>query len=326
MRYAGPRDTERPSPTLTRRLRPAVPRLGWYGLAVGLSALALVLMVLSWPLMEHSVFFLFFAAVVISALYGGLGPGLVATTLSALGSSHFFLRPHHVLLGGTEETLRLIIFLSTGVMVSWLADGRKRAEGHLRERNEDLERWRVQREALEERLVHEATHDSLTDLHNQASFYEHLSGALSRARRRDSRVAVMFADLDDFKLVNDSLGHQEGDRVLRAVAERLRESLRETDLAARIGGDEFVVLLEDVTDATTALQVAERFQEKLHMPFDVHRGYRMYTSASIGIAVGAVERPQELVKAADEASYRAKRMGKARSVVSAPDPKTGGVP
>src|SRR5215203_261174 len=166
----------------------------------------------------------------------GLGPGLMATTLSALASNYFFLRPYGELLSGPEGALRVAIFLATGVMVSWLADGRKRAEEHLRERNEDLERVVAQRKALEERLVYRATHDYLTDLHNQASFYDHLSHALSRARRWGSKVAVMFVDLDDFKLVNDSLGHQEGDRVLRAVAERLRESLRGSDLAARIGG------------------------------------------------------------------------------------------
>jgi diguanylate cyclase (GGDEF)-like protein len=300
--------------------------LPFYGLAVGLSALALVLMLLLRPLMEHSVFILFLVAVAVSALYGGLGPGLMATTLSALASNYFFLRPYYELLSGREDTLRLVIFLAAGVMVSWLADGRKRAEEHLRQRHEDLEGEVAQRKALEVRLVYRATHDYLTDLHNQASFYEHLSRALPRARRRGSKIAVMFVDLDDFKLVNDSLGHQEGDKVLRAVAESLKESLRESDLAARIGGDEFVVLLEDVTDASTALKVAERFQERLRVPFDASEGHRMYTSASIGIAVGAGERPQELVRAADEATYRAKRMGKARSVVFVPDPITGVVP
>ena len=312
-------------PTLTRRLRSVGPRLPWYGLAVGLSVLTLVLVVLLRPLIEPSVFFLFLAAVTISALYGGLGPGLAATTLSALASNWYFSKPYDVPFGGPEEVLRLAIFLATGVMVSWLADGHKRAEDHLRERNEYLELWAAQRKKLEARLEYRATHDHLTDLHNQASFYEHLSRALARARRRGSKIAVLFVDLDDFKLVNDSLGHQEGNGVLREVAERLRKSLRETDVPARFGGDEFVVLLEDVTDASEALKVAERFQETLRVPFDVDGGHRMRTSASIGIALGTKERPRELVRAADEASYRAKRLGKARSVVFSPDSATGGV-
>ena len=181
----------------------------------------------------------------------------------------------------------------------------------------------AKRKALEEQLEHRASHDYLTDLHNQASFYEHLGRALSRARRQGSKVAVLFIDLDDFKLINDSLGHQEGDRLLREVAERLKGCLRGADLAARIGGDEFSVVLEDVADASRAVRVAERFQEQLRVPFDVHDGYRMYTSASIGIAVGAQGQPQELVRAADLATYQAKRMGKARSVVFDPNTTTG---
>ena len=214
---------------------------------------------------------------------------------------------------------------------------RKRAEEELERRvaertvdlaaaNDELRSQIAGRRALEKRLEHQATHDHLTGLPNRTSFYEHLSRALSRARRRGSEVAVMFVDLDDFKLVNDSMGHQEGDRVLRAAAERLRESLREADVAARFGGDEFVALLEDVTDASEALGVAERFQERLRVPFELEGRHRMHTSASIGIAIGSQERPQQLVRAADEASYWAKRLGKARSAVFSPDLATGGAP
>jgi diguanylate cyclase (GGDEF)-like protein len=316
-----------PRATLTRLLHSACPRFPWYGLAVGLSALALLMMLLSWPLLEPSVFFLFLAAVTISALYGGLGPGLAATALSALASNYFFLEPQFALFGSPEGALRLAIFLSTGVIVSWLADGRKRAEERLQERNEYLELQAAQRKDLERQLVHRATHDHLTDLHNRASFYEHLSGALSRARRRGSEVAVMFVDLDNFKPINDSLGHQAGDGVLREVAERLKGCLREADVPARYGGDEFVVLLEDVANSSEALKVAERFQETLSVPFEVEGGGPwMYISASIGIAVGAKEQPQRLVKVADEAAYRAKRRGKARSVVYSPYSTTGGAP
>jgi diguanylate cyclase (GGDEF)-like protein len=220
----------------------------------------------------------------------------------------------------------MTIFLSTGAIVSWLADGRKRTEERLRERNGSLELWAAQRKELERRLVHQATHDHLTDLYNQVYFYEHLSRVLARARRHGSKVAVMFMDLDDFKLVNDSLGHQEGDGVLREMAKRLGGSLREADVAARFGGDEFVVVLEDVSDASEALKVAERFQEQLRVPFDVDGEHQMYTSASIGIAVGSQQRPQEVVRAADTATYQAKRMGKAQSVVFAHEPTTGSAP
>jgi diguanylate cyclase (GGDEF)-like protein len=176
----------------------------------------------------------------------------------------------------------------------------------------------AKRKALEEQLDYRASHDYLTDLHNQASFYEHLGRALSRARRQGSKVAMLFIDLDDFKLINDYLSHQEGDRLLREVAERLKGCLRGAELAARIGGDEF-----DVADASRAVKVAERIQEQLRIPFEVHEEYRMYTSASIGFAVGAQGQPQELVRAADVAMYQAKTRGKARSVVLGPNTKTG---
>jgi diguanylate cyclase (GGDEF)-like protein len=289
---------------------------------VGLSALALILMLLLKPLMEHSIFFLFLAAVAISALYGGLGPGLVATLLSTLAANYFFLAPYNSLLSGVEETLRLAIFLATGLIISWLAHSHKRAEDQLRVRNEDLEGWVALRRALEEQLEWRVSHDYLTDLHNQAAFYEHLRRALSRARRQGTKVALLFIDLDDFKLINDSLGHQEGDRVLREVAKRLKRCLREEDIAARIGGDELAVLLEDVADASRALRVAQSFQEQLSVPFDVH-SYRLYTSASIGIAVGVQWSPEGLVRAADLAMYQAKRTGKAHSVVFDPNPATG---
>jgi diguanylate cyclase (GGDEF)-like protein/PAS domain S-box-containing protein len=207
---------------------------------------------------------------------------------------------------------------------------RKRAEGELErlvaERtaeleaaNAELRRHIAERRTLERRLAYRASHDDLTDLYSRASFYEHLPLALARARRRGSNVAVLFVDLDDFKLVNDSLGHPEGDEVLREAAERLKGCLRESEMVARIGGDEFAVVLEDVTDADAAERVAERFQERLRVPFEIDGGHRMYTSASIGIALGAREQPQELVRAADLAAYEAKRRGKARSAVFDPE-------
>jgi diguanylate cyclase (GGDEF)-like protein len=290
---------------------------------VALSVAALILMVLFRPLMEHSVFFLFLAAVAISALYGGLGPGLVATVLSTAACEYFFVPPDYVSLSGPEGVLRLTIFLSTGVMVSWFAEGHRRANIRLREHNEALERWVAQRKVLEEQLKHQASHDHLTGLHNQASFYEHLSGAVSRARRQEGMVALLFLDLDEFKLVNDSLGHQEGDRVLREVAERLKGCLREEEMAARLGGDEFVVVLEDVADASAAVRVAERIQEQLRTPVDVQDRYRLRASASIGIALGAPELPQQLVHTADLAMYEAKGMGKGYIAIFDPNTTMG---
>ena len=131
------------------------------------------------------------------------------------------------------------------------------------------------------------------------------------------KVALLLIDLDNFKLVNDFLGHQGRDRVLREVAERLKRCLGEADTAARIGGDELAVLLDDVADASGAVRLAHRFHAQLRVTFDVAE-YRFYTSATIGIAVAAREPPEKLVRAADLAMYQAKRTGKGRSVVFDP--------
>lgn len=202
---------------------------------------------------------------------------------------------------------------------------RKRSEEELEQRvaertaelasaNEQLRRHISERRVLERRLQHEASHDHLTDLPNRATFYRNLRRTLARARRQGGKVALLFLDLDDFKLVNDSLGHQMGDRVLVAVAERLKGCLRESDTAARLGGDEFAVLLEDVAGEGEAVGIAERFLEQMRTPLEL-RGQQLYTTASVGIALGAEQKPEELLRAADLAMYRSKGMDKTHSVV-----------
>lgn len=125
----------------------------------------------------------------------------------------------------------------------------------------------TERKTFEERLRHQAFHDSLTALPNRVLFMDRLEHALSRMQRRGKPAAVLFLDLDNFKLVNDSLGHEMGDKLLVLVAERLRECLRADDTAARLGGDEFTILLEDVTDASDAVQIADQITRALKTPF-----------------------------------------------------------
>ena len=164
------------------------------------------------------------------------------------------------------------------------------------------------RKAAEKRLEYWAFHDSLTDLPNRQLLLDRLGHALRRTRRRrDLRVAVLLMDLDDFKDVNDSLGHGPGDMLLVAVAERLRGCLRPEDTLARFGGDEFVVLLEDVEDPSEAVRVAERIVDEVSDPF-VLEGRELYVSFSIGIAQGnaRTKSPLDLLRDADTAMYRAK--------------------
>ncbi len=168
----------------------------------------------------------------------------------------------------------------------------------------------------EARLQHAAHHDPLTGLPNRALFLERLERALSRARRSRMGVAVLFCDLDRFKIVNDSLGHAAGDELLIEVSRRISGAIREQDTAARFGGDEFAVVLEGYVDEFAVFQVAERLQRMVTTPAEV-AGQEVFTTMSIGIAIAAtpLALPEDLMRDADTAMYRAKEAGKARFVV-----------
>lgn len=163
------------------------------------------------------------------------------------------------------------------------------------------------RKKLEERLEHRAHHDQLTGAPNRTLFMERLGRTLTRLSRRQGLVAVLFLDLDDFKLVNDSLGHEVGDQMLLAVAGRLQACVRPQDTVARFGGDEFTVLLEDVRDTKEVDGVADRILEALHPSF-CFQDKEALATASIGVALSRTSRenPEELVRKADVAMYRAK--------------------
>ena len=168
------------------------------------------------------------------------------------------------------------------------------------------------RKAAESRLAHQAFHDPLTGLPNRVLFSDRLERALARARRHNQFIAVLFLDLDRFKIINDSLGHEAGDQLLIAVGQRLRARMRPEDTAARLGGDEFTVLLEDIQDVEAAARVAERIAEDLRAPFLI--GAReVFTTSSIGIALsnGVGNSPDEVMRDADAAMYLAKSRGKA---------------
>ena len=158
-----------------------------------------------------------------------------------------------------------------------------------------------------EEAVHQAFHDSLTDLPNRALFLDRLERA---ARHRRATVGVLFADLDGFKTVNDSLGHAAGDELLVAVAHRLSRCVRPSDTAARFGGDEFAILLEQIHGPADAIQAARRILDALEAPFRI-RDREVYVDASIGIATGRGE-PDHLMRNADLAMYKAKSRGKGR--------------
>jgi diguanylate cyclase (GGDEF)-like protein len=166
----------------------------------------------------------------------------------------------------------------------------------------------------EKDLRYYALHDPLTGLPNRSSFLEHAESALGQATRESSSVAVLLVDLDDFEEVNHGLGEEGGDQLLMIVGERLEASVRPGGFVARLCGDEFAVLLEDVTDRSSAVSAAKRIEETLGAPIELN-GSEVLVSASVGVAIGDLKQedgPEDLLRNADVAMHAAKRKGKAR--------------
>jgi diguanylate cyclase (GGDEF)-like protein/PAS domain S-box-containing protein len=172
----------------------------------------------------------------------------------------------------------------------------------------------IGRARYEQQMRHDALHDALTGLPNRALLLDRIAHALQRAERENGHVAVFFLDLDNLKVINDSLGHSAGDELLRAIGPRLQGELRATDTVARFGGDEFAVLCEDIDDAAHAALIAERLVDAFEDPFIVG-GERRFGSVSVGVVVtepGSGRGPEELLRDADAAMYQAKERGRGR--------------
>ena len=172
----------------------------------------------------------------------------------------------------------------------------------------------TERKEAEDLLAHQALHDPLTGLPNRTLILDRAEQMLARARRELRPVAALFVDLDNFKEINDTLGHEAGDKILQSVAERFTAALRGNDTVGRLGGDEFVVLADGISLAAGPELVAERIQDVLREPFWIegYEGAPLMLSASVGIAVGDRDAAQDLLRDADIALYRAKALGKNR--------------
>jgi diguanylate cyclase (GGDEF)-like protein/PAS domain S-box-containing protein len=170
----------------------------------------------------------------------------------------------------------------------------------------------TERKQFEETLSYQASHDALTDLPNRTLFREGVERALERARRQGSPLAVMFLDVDNFKVVNDSLGHAVGDQLLIQVAERIQRCLRHEDTLARLSGDEFAILVEDAGGADEAYALGRRIQDHMKTPFSMD-DQEVFTSVSVGIVMNGPghQTPNDLLRDADLAMYHAKMNGKA---------------
>lgn len=169
----------------------------------------------------------------------------------------------------------------------------------------------TERKALEQQLIHQAFHDSLTGLPNRALFQDRLAQSLARARRKATSVALLFLDLDEFKVINDSLGHKAGDHLLMQIGERLMLCVRAGDSVARLGGDEFTVLLEEIRDSSQVSRVAECIAEQLRAPFLLD-GHEVFVTVSIGISISDARfsEPDNMLRNADMAMYEAKNNGR----------------
>ncbi|QRG07102.1 diguanylate cyclase [Xanthobacter dioxanivorans] len=192
----------------------------------------------------------------------------------------------------------------------------KAAMEELEKRNRQLEVEIDERRRVEKQIRHMATHDALTGLGNRILFVEHLSRARSQAVRHNRAFALLYIDIDGFKQVNDQHGHGMGDKLLCAIAQRLRSNLRHEDFAVRLSGDEFAVIMVDLTDAAVALDQGERLCSVLGEPYVLTHGERtatLHVSASIGIALHPdhADDEAELIRLADTAMYEVKQQGKA---------------
>jgi diguanylate cyclase (GGDEF)-like protein len=212
--------------------------------------------------------------------------------------------------GGDEPMICFLRRISDSSRFGAIEERRAR---ELNEHTTGALRRAAERELLEEQLRHRAFYDSLTGLPNRALFLDRIDHALARSDRLGHELAVLFIDLDRFKVVNDSLGHSAGDGLLVQVGNRLRGCLRESDTIARLGGDEFTVLLEGETALTDAARAADRILATLTAPFTLD-GQEAYASASIGISGGSALRRsgRDLLREADIALYRAKATGRGR--------------
>lgn len=196
---------------------------------------------------------------------------------------------------------------------------RQRSQLVLKDDGEPLElrmicRDITERKQVEEQLRQNAFHDALTGLPNRILFMDRLEQAIGHTKRHKEHLfAVLFLDLDRFKVINDSLGHLTGDRLLIEIANRLKLCLRQSDTVARLGGDEFTILLPDIDDSSDAVRVAERIQEELRLPFALD-AREVFTSASIGITLSTTgyDSAEDVLRDADIAMYRAKSQGTAR--------------
>jgi diguanylate cyclase (GGDEF)-like protein len=254
----------------------------------------------------------FYPAVIIAALFAGFRFGLLATAMAALLADYWIIPPKGFTISSLPDTVGLAIFLFNGVLITVIAELYSRARTKAANYAAELA-LRDGRKGAEEIIHQMAYHDSLTGLPNRKLFSDRLGIALAHAQRNQNKVAVAMIDLDNFKEINDILGHIIGDLFLKATAERLDAEMRKGDTVARFGGDEFLLILPDLKVIEDAIQVAQKIVDSFCKPLLIDT-YQFVVTMSIGIAVYPHDGTDEviLLKNADIAMYQAKQAGGSR--------------
>ncbi|WP_156331979.1 EAL domain-containing response regulator [Planktothricoides sp. SR001] len=232
----------------------------------------------------------------------------------SIGGSDYITKPFHL----EEVLIRIENLLKFQAAKAEIRQLNSELENRVSDRTAELERANeklkqeiVERQRAEKRLLHMAWHDSLTGLPNRSLLIEELQTCLNRVKSDpDYLFAVLFLDCDRFKLVNDSLGHLIGDRVLIAIADSLKYCLNDEDILARLGSDEFTIIIKNIQDISDAIYLAERIHKQWQFPLNIDQ-YDVFINASIGIAIGspAYQKPEHILRDADIAMYQAKKLG-----------------
>jgi len=232
----------------------------------------------------------------------------------SIGGSDYITKPFHL----EEVLIRIENLLKFQAAKAEIRQLNSELENRVSDRTAELERANeklkqeiVERQRAEKRLLHMAWHDSLTGLPNRSLLIEELQTCLNRVKSDpDYLFAVLFLDCDRFKLVNDSLGHLIGDRVLIAIADSLKYCLNDEDILARLGSDEFTIIIKKIQDISDAIYLAERIHKQWQFPLNIDQ-YDVFINASIGIAIGspAYQKPEHILRDADIAMYQAKKLG-----------------
>jgi len=254
----------------------------------------------------------FYPAVIIAALFAGFRAGLLATAMAVIFADYWIIPPKGFAISSLPDAIGLAIFSFNGVLISVIAELYRRARTKAANYAAELT-LRDSRKREEEIINQMAYHDSLTGLPNRQLFSDRLGIALAHAQRNQNKVVVAMIDLDNFKKINDTLGHIVGDLFLKATAERLDAEMRKGDTVARFGGDEFLLILPDLKVIEDAIQVAQKIVDSFCKPLLIDT-YQFVVTMSIGIAVYPNDGTDEviLLKNADIAMYQAKQAGGGR--------------